>query len=116
MNAVVKSFYEEFSVLADENAISYDYHLLEEDLVVWGDKEKLETVIRNILSNAFKFTPIGGSVLLTCGKDQERDRCFVRVEDSGIGIAQNKLGEYSNVFLKTHSTREQVSGWLWQKN
>lgn len=93
LNAVVKSFYEEFSVLADENAISYDYHLLEEDLVVWGDKEKLETVIRNILSNAFKFTPIGGSVLLTCGKDQERDRCFVRVEDSGIGIAQNKLGE-----------------------
>lgn len=93
LNAVIKSFYDEFSVLAAENAISYDYHLLEDDLVVWGDKDKLETVIRNILSNAFKFTPVGGSVLLTCGAEKESLRCFVRVEDSGIGIAQNKLGE-----------------------
>lgn len=93
LNAMIKSFYDEFSVLAGEDTIGYDYHLLEDDLIVWGDKDKLETVIRNILSNAFKFTPAGGSVLLTCGLNNDNQRCFVRVEDSGIGIAQHKLGE-----------------------
>jgi len=93
MNALIKSFYDEFSILSEENTISYDYHLLEEDMIVWADKDKLETVIRNIISNAFKFTPTGGSILITNGITEDNAHCFVRIEDSGIGIAQNKLGE-----------------------
>ena len=46
--------------------------------MVWVDKEKLETVIRNIISNAFKFTPSGGSVLITGGCDEQH--LFVRIE------------------------------------
>lgn len=93
LTAVIKSFYNEFSILSAEKSISYNYHLLEDEIIVWADKDKLETVIRNIVSNAFKFTPPGGSVLITGGIDKDSNCCIVRVEDSGIGISQNKLGE-----------------------
>lgn len=93
LTAVIKSFYNEFSILSSEKSISYNYHLLDDEIIVWADKDKLETVIRNIVSNAFKFTPVGGSVLITGGINNENNSCFVRVEDSGIGISQNKLEE-----------------------
>jgi signal transduction histidine kinase/ligand-binding sensor domain-containing protein/DNA-binding response OmpR family regulator len=93
LNMIIKSFYDEFLVLAEENDINYNYHLLQENIVLWADKEKLETVMRNILSNAFKFTPSGGSVLITAGVEEEKQQCFIRIEDTGIGIPQNKLDE-----------------------
>ncbi len=93
LNIIIKSFFDEFSALAEENSIHYNYHLLRENIVLWADKEKLETVIRNILSNAFKFTPSGGSVLITAGVEEEKQQCFIRIEDTGIGIPQDKLDE-----------------------
>ena len=54
LNTLIESFYNEFYLISMETNISYDYHLLGDNIVVWVDKEKLETVIRNIISNAFK--------------------------------------------------------------
>lgn len=93
LKTVIESFYDEFAVLSAENEISYDYHLLDEDIIVWADKDKLETVIRNIISNAFKFTKAGGSILVTGGVDERINHCFIRVEDTGIGIPKNKTEE-----------------------
>lgn len=101
MNMIIKSFYDEFLVLAEESDIDYNYHLLHENIILWADKEKLETVIRNILSNAFKFTPSGGSVLVTAGIEEEKQQCFIRIEDTGIGIPQNKLDEIFERFSQS---------------
>jgi signal transduction histidine kinase/DNA-binding response OmpR family regulator len=101
LNMIIKSFYDEFLVLAEESDIDYNYHLLHENIILWADKEKLETVIRNILSNAFKFTPSGGSVLVTAGIEEEKQQCFIRIEDTGIGIPQNKLDEIFERFSQS---------------
>lgn len=98
VNEILLSLHDDFISLAEEKKISFDYHLLEEELLVWADKEKLEIVVRNILSNAFKFTPAGGRILLTCGTDKDHQRCFIRIEDTGIGIPQSKLGEIFDRF------------------
>ncbi|SCD21470.1 Hypothetical protein PSM36_2674 [Proteiniphilum saccharofermentans] len=103
LNTLIESFYNEFSLLSMETNISYDYHLLGDNIVVWVDKEKLETVIRNIISNAFKFTPSGGSVLITGGCDEQNNTCFVRIEDNGIGIPKNKLDEIFERFTQNSS-------------
>ena len=87
--------------MAEESDIDYNYHLLHENIILWADKEKLETVIRNILSNAFKFTPSGGSVLVTAGIEEEKQQCFIRIEDTGIGIPQNKLDEIFERFSQS---------------
>lgn len=93
LNDTVESFRKEFRVLSEENEISYSFQLTDEPVMVWADKEKLEIVIRNIISNAFKFTPTGGSIFVTIGLTADGKRCFVRVEDNGVGIPQNKLTE-----------------------
>ena len=90
-NEMIASFQKEFRVLSEENEISFTFHLPDESIMVWADKEKLSIVVRNIISNAFKFTHSGGSIYVTTGLTDDGKRCYVRVEDNGEGIPQNKL-------------------------
>ena len=50
------------------------------------DENKFQRVLLNLLSNALKFTPIGGSVRCSLKVDSERDRVILEVADSGPGI------------------------------
>jgi PAS domain S-box-containing protein len=59
--------------------------------VVTADKEMLETVIRNLVSNAVKFSPRGGTV--TISEKQSDDRIEVRVSDSGSGVDENQINQ-----------------------
>ena len=56
--------------------------------VVNGDVAKLTQVVRNLLSNALKFTPDGGSVVMTLSVDATTQRVRLEVQDSGPGIAR----------------------------
>lgn len=105
LNAVLKSFHEEFHVLAEENEINYSFYLPDEPIMLWADKERLEIVVRNIISNAFKFTPSGGSIFVSTGITDDDKKCFIRVEDSGIGIAQHKLTEIFERFSQAENIR-----------
>ncbi|MCC5621778.1 response regulator [Nostoc sp. CHAB 5715] len=62
---------------------------LDECSPVYLDTEKFDKVIYNLLSNAMKFTPEGGtiSVRLKC----ECDRCILQVQDTGIGIVKEQI-------------------------
>ncbi len=51
---------------------------------VRGDRERILQVIMNILSNAIKYTPDGGRIVMSAGAD--RERVWLEVADNGIGI------------------------------
>jgi len=106
LNEMMTSFHKEFRILSEENEISFSIHPADESIFVWADKEQLGTVIRNILSNAFKFTPSGGSIFITTGVTEDGKRCFVRVEDTGIGIPQNKLTEIFERFSQGENAKK----------
>jgi len=55
-----------------------------EDLIIWADERKLRQILYNLLSNAAKFTPDGGSITLSGKKDDEY--LTIAVADTGIGI------------------------------
>ncbi|WP_347045042.1 hybrid sensor histidine kinase/response regulator transcription factor, partial [Bacteroides ovatus] len=76
-----------------------------EPIMVWADKEKMSIVIRNIISNAFKFTHSGGSIYITTGLTDDGKRCYVRVEDNGVGIPQNKLTEIFERFSQGENAK-----------
>lgn len=55
------------------------------------DYVKMEMAISNLLSNACKYTPEGGSVILTLEQDRERDQVVMRLSDTGIGIPPEEI-------------------------
>ena len=105
LNSLVDSFHKEFSLLSEENEISFTFHLSDEEILVWADKEKLEIVVRNLLSNAFKFTQPGGSIFVTTSLSDDREKCIIRVEDTGVGIPQNKVSEVFERFFQGENSK-----------
>jgi signal transduction histidine kinase len=66
---------------------------------VVGDDQRLAQVIDNLLSNALKFTPPGGSVNVTVTTN--RDRVLVEVADSGLGIPADEQEQLFTRFFRT---------------
>jgi signal transduction histidine kinase len=60
-----------------------------QQLTAFADRVLLGTVIRNLVSNAIKFTPAGGEVIISA-TEQDRNVVF-SVADSGIGIPENRI-------------------------
>ncbi len=77
--------------------------------LVWAmvDEEKLERVCLNLLFNAIKFTPAGGTVSVTATK--KREWLELQVADTGVGIAQEQLAHVFDRFWQadTSSNRKQ---------
>ena len=82
----IKSY---FDSMASVRAISYTITSSMKQCTLWIDPDLLEKVFFNLLSNAFKFTPEGGSVRIEL--TEEGDRVFIRVIDTGSGIQPANL-------------------------
>lgn len=110
LNKLIEGFHKEFMVMSQETEINFLFHLADDKIKVWIDKEQLEIVIRNILSNAFKFTPAGGRILVSTGISDDGTRCFIRIKDSGAGIPQDKLGEIFERFSQGETKNAYYQG------
>ncbi len=62
----------------------------EEDLTILADRKLLDTILRNLIANAIKFTPEGGSITVT-HKTGEDGTAKIAVADTGIGIPEERL-------------------------
>lgn len=77
---------------------------------VLADREKLIIVMNNLLENALKFTPDGGSIVLSAKDDA--DSIEVRMKDTGIGIEKDKLEKIFDKFYQVDSTSRRKIGGL----
>ena len=82
----IKSY---FDSMASVRANSYTFTSSIKQCTLWIDPDLLEKVFFNLLSNAFKFTPEGGSVRIEL--TEEGGRVFIRVIDTGSGIRPANL-------------------------
>lgn len=63
---------------------------LENDLFVYADNDMVDTIIRNLISNAIKFTPTDGKIDIVLHKiDHTKNMCTIAIIDSGVGIDKN---------------------------
>ncbi|MDX6402355.1 MAG: hypothetical protein QOF27_2961, partial [Gaiellaceae bacterium] len=69
-----------------------------------GDAVRLGQVVDNLLSNALKFTPPGGSV--TLGVQLEGENAVIEVQDTGMGIAPEEQGRLFDRFFRTASATD----------
>ncbi|HEX6493392.1 MAG TPA: ATP-binding protein [Candidatus Dormibacteraeota bacterium] len=74
---------------------------------ILGDPSRLGQVVRNLVHNAIKYTPVGGVITLSARGRQQRGRELVelRVSDTGCGIAAEELGRIFERFYKTDRSR-----------
>jgi signal transduction histidine kinase len=70
------------------------------DLIVRADREKVQQILINLLTNAVKFTLPGGSVSVTASIDRDTRLVHVDVTDSGIGIPSSKLDSVFEPFVQ----------------
>jgi DNA-binding response OmpR family regulator/anti-sigma regulatory factor (Ser/Thr protein kinase) len=84
-----------FSNHAKQKQIEYEFNSKVDELTMWYDADKIEKIISNLLSNAFKYTSEGGKIgiNLSLGNDPKshQSKLEIIISDTGIGISKNKI-------------------------
>lgn len=75
-----------------------------EEHVVAFDKDNLERIMLNLLSNAIKFTPPGGGITVNVKRDEDTGMILVSVEDTGIGVPEDKLRTIFDRFVQVNKS------------
>ncbi len=75
---------------------------------VMGDRERVVQVMMNIVSNSIKYTPDGGHIRISAGRQGQR--VWMEVEDNGIGIPQEDRGRIFERFYRVDKARSRESG------
>jgi signal transduction histidine kinase/ligand-binding sensor domain-containing protein/DNA-binding response OmpR family regulator len=102
----VRELVDSFEEIACQRTITLDFHSEMENCNIWFDVNKVDKIIYNLLSNAFKFTPDKGHIRVGLspastnpseGTNENTDPALpvkflpITIEDNGIGIAENDL-------------------------
>lgn len=99
---------EDYVNLFDQKNISYSFNCKQENIQLTFDAEKLEMIISNLISNAFKYTKDSGSVSLTI--EDTADDVVFSVKDNGIGIMEKMRDTIFESFFRTERGEKQSSG------
>ncbi|HEX5172403.1 MAG TPA: hybrid sensor histidine kinase/response regulator transcription factor, partial [Cyclobacteriaceae bacterium] len=100
-----------FSDLTEKKNIKLEFHSSIEHIEMFFDQDKLEKILFNLLSNAFKFTLENGTVSVRIAPFEDGDESFVRIEvkDTGIGIARDKLDKIFEPFFQNDLPKSMVN-------
>ncbi len=105
--AVVREVAEDIELLARERGVRIELDLRSDGMLL-GDALRLRQAVLNLVDNALKYTPAGGSVrLCVC---YEADAVVVEVADTGIGIPPEELPRIFERFYRVEKSRARASG------
>ncbi|MFV0522573.1 MAG: two-component regulator propeller domain-containing protein [Mangrovibacterium sp.] len=90
MVSFCKDIYSSFLELANQRSVEYTFTCDLENYNMFIDQNKVDKIIYNILSNAFKFTPKGGCIEFILQFDDQNTSCQISIKDNGVGIPKEK--------------------------
>lgn len=93
-----------FKANAQEKGLSIDVAFPDKDLLLMGTEEEMEKILNNLITNAIKYTPSGGSIFIELS-DSEGD-AILRVKDTGIGIAAEDMPKIFDPYVRTKEAKE----------
>jgi signal transduction histidine kinase/DNA-binding response OmpR family regulator len=113
---LLKALVQSFSSLAERKKITLTFKAEEESILVYADKDKLEKIVLNLLSNAFKYTQAGGTISVKVTTSSKADQPVastddgfveLRIADTGLGIAGEHLEKIFDRFYQADETYDQ---------
>lgn len=109
---VLQGLFFSFTSYAEQKNIQIKFSSIQEKVLIWFDRDKLDKIFNNLFSNAFKFTPVGGSISVDVKsifiKDKEHLQIFVK--DSGIGIPKDKIEKIFDRFFQVDDSSRRAYG------
>lgn len=104
----INEIIETFQPTANKRNIDCRMLTSERSLPVWIDTGMMDKVLFNLLSNAFKFTPDNGSILVRL--DRKDNSAVISVEDTGIGMSPEVLAHAFDIFYQGDYDNHKGSG------
>lgn len=87
--SLVNNYVQSFESLAKQKQISFDFYYDKSEILVYADQEKFETILYNLFSNAFKFTPEEGKIVVEI--ETRKQNLVISLFNSGSSIPADKL-------------------------
>lgn len=103
LNKVITKVTDLMQASAEEKKLDYQVEIADEPLVVVGVEDGLERILMNLVSNAVKYTPGGGSVKVRAWRDQEQ--IHIKVSDTGIGIPEEAQPRIFSEFYRAKNAK-----------
>jgi signal transduction histidine kinase/ActR/RegA family two-component response regulator len=107
---IAGSAFDTFEMSARTHGLDYEFHATREEIWVDADRQRLEQVFNNLLTNAIKYTPAGGTVRMVVLDGN--GTAMVRVSDDGIGIAPEMREKIFEAFAQVEGTLERARGGI----
>ena len=95
--------FEESSNMLKESIVKKEITLIDEippHLKVWAEENMLNSILRNLMSNAIKFTPKGGNIVVSA-KSRPDQMIEISIRDSGIGMSKQLIDNLFKLDAKT---------------
>ena len=109
LNTFMNEIFNAFQQYANIKHINFTYESNFRYMNVWFDKEKMESIFKNIISNALKYTPENGNVQVFVS--ETTDSWSVEVRDTGIGIPANEQKKLFKLhFRGSNAINSKVTG------
>lgn len=102
-----------FRTQAERDGKKFDVRFLAKDTAVIGDSFRIQQILNNLLSNAFKFTSEGDriSVFVKQMSEREYSQYMIRVEDSGIGMSEKFVSQMFEPYAReTRFSSKKIDG------
>jgi len=121
-----EEIYSCFTELAEQRKIDYSFNQLIEPVDIWIDVEKVENALFNVLSNAFKYTGIGGQIQISLRKGASllppgwkqfqlgeiHDDLVLEISDTGPGIREDELEHIFERFYRSEESPVQTGSGI----
>jgi len=107
LRSLVEELFEDGAALAERKKIHVTLKSVV-PLTIVGDKVRLRQLFLNLLDNAIKYTPEGGSVSLSV--EQQNGSAVFQIEDTGIGIPEEEQGKIFDRFYRVDKARSREAG------
>ncbi|PRX52600.1 substrate-binding domain-containing protein [Salegentibacter salegens] len=105
----IKNIYQDFETEAIRKSIDLDLAANNKEIIVYIDRDMMDKVFFNMLSNAFKFTPKNGQISIKIEKTGN-NKVEVRFKDSGIGIPKEDFQKIFDPFRQAGNNTKPSSG------